>query len=109
MQYTLECSMVLWWPGAGKSPNLGSPMNILGQTVSHISIKICKFQNTTHVQYLKHDLIRRELTSPYILTVMFGTFRISGTLYLIPEISNEYLSSVICMFQEQVVWQLSVA
>ena len=24
------------------------------------------------------------------------------------EISNEYLSSVICMFQEQVVWQLSV-
>ena len=25
------------------------------------------------------------------------------------EISNGYLSSVICMFQEQVVWQLSVA
>ena len=24
------------------------------------------------------------------------------------EISNGYLSSVICMFQEQVVWQLSV-
>ena len=25
------------------------------------------------------------------------------------EISNDYLSSVICMFQEQVVWKLSVA
>ena len=25
------------------------------------------------------------------------------------EISNEYLISVICMFQEQVVWQFSVA
>ena len=25
------------------------------------------------------------------------------------EISNDYLSSVICMFQEQVVWQLLVA
>ena len=98
MMYALGGLVVIWWPGAGKSPNLGSPMNILGQTVSHISIKICKFQNTTHVQYLKHDLIRRELTSPYILTVMFGTFRISGTLCLNVNTNFGLLIANLCLF-----------
>ena len=74
------CDLVLV-PGAGKSPNLGAPMNILGQPVSHISIKICRIQNTTHVQYLRPDMTRRRLDSPQILTFVFGNFSL-GSLSL---------------------------
>ena len=79
--YALGGLVVIWWPGAGKSPILGAPMNFLGQTVSHISIKICRIQNTTHVQYLRPDMTRRRLDSPHILTFVFGNFSL-GSLSL---------------------------
>ena len=39
MMYALGGLVLIWWPGAGKSPILGAPMNFLGQIVSNILIK----------------------------------------------------------------------